>query len=111
MAIAGLLTSLLLAFSISLAPIGRYMQPLLLAGGLAALMLRVKSGRHLWLVFLLGGYSLLENFPARVGAFVTCRSMVRDAARVILTHPRKQIVDHQNAQLLVPEGERILVCS
>ncbi len=110
-AIAGLVTSLLLAFSISLAPIGRYMQPLLLAGGLAALMLRVQSGRQLWLVFLLSGYSLLENFPARVGAFVTCRSMVRDAARVILTHPRKQIVDHQKAQLLVPEGERILVCS
>ena len=109
--IAGLITAVLLSFSVTLAPIGRYLQPFLLAGGLAALMARVASGKNVWIAAGLAAVALLQNPLGRYENLTHHMDMFGDVSELHTPYRPVEIQRHREAQQLVPEGAHILVCS
>ena len=109
--IAGLITAVLLSFSITLAPIGRYLQPFLLAGGLAALMARVASGKSVWIAGGLAAVALIQNPLDRYENLIRHIDMLGDVSELHNPYRPSVISSHHEAQKVVPEGARILVCS
>lgn len=114
-AVSAVLVSLLVAYGITLAPddttVPRYVQPLLLAGALSALMAAAVSNRRpvmAWAMILL---LLATDLPQR------CQDVLGHHAELARANGRKAafptalISEHRHAQMLVPEGKRILVCS
>jgi hypothetical protein len=113
-AIAGLITSLVLAYSISLAPddttIPRYVQPLLLAGALAALMTAALTPRRRIVTWAMTGMLLVLQFPERCHELWNHYRALSHAEKMLMPFGSRVIADYREAQLLVPEGKRVLVC-
>jgi hypothetical protein len=114
-AMAAVTTTALLAYGLSLAPdvftIPRYVQPLLLGGALAALMTAAVSPRRRVAAWALAILLMVVNWPER------CRDLLGNYQA--LSHPNSMLMpygssivaDYREAQLLVPEGKRVLVCT
>ena len=117
--LAAILTSLLLAYGLNLAPdaitIPRYTQPLLLAGALAVLMtgaLSAQRSRRWWLALAMAALVFLPNLPERARDFAGRFPDLFHAhgIKVPATFNSGVVANYRDAQLLIPEGKRILVC-
>jgi len=112
---AAVLTSVALTYSINLAPdlktVERYVQPLLLAGGLSALMtgaLLPRMRRMTWALCLL---LVATSFGERCDNLLSHYAALSCSDKVKMPFGSRVVLDHRDAQALVPEGKRILVCS
>ena len=114
-AIAYFVASLLLAYSIRLAPddetIPRYVQPLLLSGALAALLsagviprMRIRA----WAMMLLWVATTLQP---RSDYLWRHYAVIQQSAIANIPYHAVDILSHRRAQDLVPAGSKILVCT
>jgi hypothetical protein len=114
-AISATATALLLAYSLTLAPdretIPRYVQPLLLAGAIGALLTAATNPRSrlpAWaMALLLVGTTLQSRIDYLTGNYL----FFQQSPLVRMPFNTRAIADHQAAQALVPAGRRVLVCS
>lgn len=116
MAISAVLASLILAYSITLAPdpitVPRYVQPLLVAAALAALMSAAVSQRGRMISYGLGLFVIVLSVPDRREHLWKCYQSAGERETVTKRiAASRDAADHLHAQLLIPEGKRILVCS
>jgi hypothetical protein len=113
--ISAVLTSLALAYSMNMPmdpqTIPRYVQPLLLAAALAALMTGAVSPRSRMMVWVLGAILVTTSLPERSQNLLNHYIALSDAHRLRMPVRPRVIADYREAQLLVPEGKRILVCA
>jgi hypothetical protein len=113
--IAGVITALLLAYGVSMVPdqwtIPRYVQPLLLAGALAALMTAALTPRRRVVAWVMTGLLMILQFPERCHELWNHYRTLSHAEKMIMPYGSRVIADYREAQLLIPEGERILVCT
>jgi hypothetical protein len=114
-AIACLLASMLLAYSIQLAPdeetIPRYVQPLLLSGAMAALLSAAVTPRmriRAWAMTLLWVATTLQQ---RSDYLWRHYAVIRQSAMANIPYHAIDIISHRKAQDLVPAGSKILVCT
>jgi hypothetical protein len=113
--IAAVLTTLMLGYGLSLSPdemtLQRYVQPLILAAAIASLLCAAVSPRKqitAWVfgaivvavTIKLGGRELMRNYTA-----------LGHAGKIYMPYTKPTIADHREAQLLIPEGRRVAVCS
>jgi hypothetical protein len=114
---SAVLTSLLLAYGLNLAPdamtIPRYVQPLLLSSALAALMTGALLPRWRWLAPALAALVFATNLPARAKEFAGHFPTIfrYRGMKMPITFNSVVAANYQDAQLLIPEGKRILVCT
>jgi hypothetical protein len=113
--ISAILASLALAYSITLAPdtstVPRYVQPLLLAGAMVALMTAAVSLRSRVVAWMLVFIVVATSLPARCEHLWDCYQQLGYADKLVMPFQPRVIVDHREAQSLIPEGKRVLVCS
>ena len=113
--IAAVITSLVLAYGISMVPdettIPRYVQPLLLAGALAALMTAALTPRRRVVAWAMTGLLLILQFPERCHELYNHYRALSHAEKMLMPFGSKVIADYREAQLLVPEGKKILVAT
>lgn len=114
-AIAAVFTSALLAYGISLAPdeatIPRYVQPLLLSGAVVALMAAGVSSRRRMAAWAFCILLLAINLPERCGDLWNHYRSLSHSRRILMPFGSRVVADYREAQLLIPEGKRVLVCS
>ncbi len=112
--IAAVLTSLLLAYGLSMAPddmtVPRYVQPLLLAGALAILATAAVSPRRRMAAWALGVVLLLSNIHDRGRDLMYHYMALAHPSKLVMPYPKTVIADYREAQLLIPEGRRALIC-
>jgi hypothetical protein len=113
--ISGVFASLLLAYSISLVPddltVPRYVQPLLVAAGLVALLGAAVSPRGRLVVWALSVLLLVVSLPQRSDDLWSHYTALATGSKWKVPLRGADIADHRKAQELVPEGKRVLVCS
>jgi hypothetical protein len=114
-AVSAVLIALLLAYGLNLAPditIPRYVQPLMLAAGLAVMMTAAVAPRRWWLALALALLVSLPDLPARAQGLAGRVPAVfqRHGTKMPDTFNSGVVANYRNAQLLIPEGKRILVC-
>jgi hypothetical protein len=114
-AIAMVITSLVVGFGLALAPdedtIPRYVQPMVLAGALAALMAAAAAPRarlHAWAVSILW---IAVSLPLRSDFTWQSFSYLQELGEANMPYTAQDFIDHLHAQALVPPGKRILVAS
>jgi hypothetical protein len=111
---AAVLASLALAYTIPLAPdqvtVPRYVQPMLLSGALAALMAAAVSPRRRLMAWVFGALLIGTSLQERGQYLWNHYTSLGDAHRRRMAFNGGVIADYREAQLLVPEGRRILVC-
>ena len=113
--ISAVLAALALAYSVG-APmdsqtIPRYVQPLFLAAALAALMTGALVPRSRMMVWVMGALLVTTSLQERSQNLLTYYVALGDAHRLNIPMRPRTIADYREAQLLVPEGEKILVCA
>jgi hypothetical protein len=113
--IAAVFTSILLAFNMSLSPddatIPRYVQPLLVSAALAALMTGAIAPRRQIAAWALGILLVVVNWPERCeGVWDHYRALAHSNTMRVPFH-LGLVADYREAQQLVPEGKRALVCA
>ena len=112
---AAVITSILLAFGMSLAPdentIPCYVQPLLMTGALAALMTAALSPRRRMAAWALTMLLLTFNLPERCHDLWNHYAALSHPQKMLMPFKPRVIADYRDAQTLVPEGKRVLVCS
>jgi hypothetical protein len=93
--------------------IARYVQPLLLAGALAVLMTGVISRRFALIAAAMATLLLAANLPQRGRDFLGhCTALLHPYGTKMPASFRSSVVaNYRDAQLLIPEGKRILVCA
>jgi hypothetical protein len=113
--IAAALTSLALAYAVSLAPdnttIPRYVQPLLIAGALAALMTAAVSPRGRMTACAFSVFLAATTFTDRGVYLLRYYSSLSLTSGLNMTIQSHTLADHKAAQDLVPKGKRVMVCS
>ena len=113
--IAAALTSLALAYAVSLAPdtstIPRYVQPLLIAAALAALMTAAVSPRGRMTACALSVFLAATTFTDRGVNLLRYYSSLSLTSGLNMTIQSHTLADHKAAQDLVPKGKRVMVCS
>jgi hypothetical protein len=113
-AIAALFTTLLLAYSLGLAPddstIPRYSQPLLLAAAMAALMVAAVSPRRRTAAWALVILLMVTDFPMRCEEVRRHYQALSHSEKIFMPFGSRTIADYREAQLLVPERKRVLIC-
>jgi hypothetical protein len=113
--ISAVLASLALAYSINMPTdaqtIPRYAQPLLLAAALAALLTGSVAPRSRMMVWMFGAILLTTSLPERTQSLLNHYTALSDAEKLRMPVRPKTIADYREAQLLIPEGKRILVCA
>ncbi len=113
-AIAAMFTTLLLAYGLGLAPddntIPRYTQPLLLGAAMAALMVAAVSPRRHTAAWAFAILLMVTNFPTRCEEIRRYYQVLSYPEKVFLPFRPGTIADYREAQLLVPEHKRVLVC-
>jgi hypothetical protein len=114
-AIAYFIASLMLAYSIRLAPddetIPRYVQPLLLSGALAALLTAAATPRmriRAWAMTLL---MVATTLQPRSDFLWRHYAVIRQSAMANIPYRASDIINHRKAQDLVPAGSKVLVCT
>jgi hypothetical protein len=114
-AISGVMTTALLAFGVSLVPddtmIARYVQPLLLAGALAALLSAAVSPRRRMAAWAFGILLVVVNLPERCQYLSDHYEILQLADKMVMPYGPRFLADYREAQLLIPEGKRVLVCA
>lgn len=90
--------------------IPRYVQPLVLAAALAALMTGALAPRSRMMVWLMGAILITTSLQERSQNLFNYYAALGDAHRLTIPVRPGTIADYREAQLLVPEGEKILVC-
>jgi hypothetical protein len=113
--IAYLLASMVLAYSIRLAPdeetIPRYVQPLLLAGAVAALLSAAVTPRqriYAWVMTLLW---IGTTVDPRCDYLWRHYAVIQQSAIANIPYHAVDILSHRKAQDFVPAGSKILVCT
>ncbi|MDR3404300.1 MAG: hypothetical protein P4L99_17510 [Chthoniobacter sp.] len=113
--IAAVVTTALLAYGLSLTPddttIPRYVQPLLLSGALAALMTAAVSPRRRVAAWALGILLLAANWTDRCRYLSDHYVALAVANKMVMPYGPRILADYREAQLLIPEGKRVLVCA
>ena len=113
--LSAVLTSLALAYRIGLAPdaitVPRYVQPLLLASALAVLLTAAISPRRRLMVWALSFLLVATSLPERSQHLLQCYAGLAHVEKLVVPFRARVIADYREAQMLVPEGRRILVCS
>ena len=89
----------------------RYVQPMLVAAALVALMSAAISPRGRLVVWALSILLLVVSLPERSEDLLLHYAELSRAPQIRMPYRVDVIKDHQKAQSLVPEGKRILVCS
>jgi len=114
-AIAAVLASLALAYTVSMAPdaatIPRYIQPLLLSAALAALMTAAVSPRGRLAAYALGAILVATTLPERSIHLAQYFATLGQSGAINMPLRSQTVKDYKAAQELVPKGKRILVCS
>jgi hypothetical protein len=114
-AIAAVITTALLAYGLSLTPdtttIPRYVQPLLLTGVLAALVTAAASSRRRVMAWALGILLMIVNWPERGRYLWDHYVSLAVANQMVMPYGSRILADYREAQLLIPEGKRVLVCA
>jgi hypothetical protein len=116
-AASAVLTSLLLTYGLNLAPdpltIPRYIQPLLLAGVTAVLATGALAPRRRWLAPAMAALLLLPNLEERTSEFAVRYPALfqNHGMRVPANFNSGVVANYRDAQLLIPEGKRVLVCA
>ncbi|MDR3404299.1 MAG: hypothetical protein P4L99_17505 [Chthoniobacter sp.] len=113
--IAAVFTSALLAYSVTLAPdeltILRYVQPLLVGGALVALMMGAISPGRQVATWAFGILFMAVDWTARCHGVWEDYRGISHAQIMSVPFRTPVIADYREAQLLVPEGKRALVCA
>jgi hypothetical protein len=113
--IASLFTAGLLAYGISMSPdsntILRYVQPLLLSGAVVALMAAAVASRRRTAAWAFCILLLTVNLPDRCGDLWNHYQALSHANKILMPFGSRVVADYREAQMLVPEGKRVLVCS
>jgi len=114
LSIAAVLGSLALAYGINLAPdivtVPRYVQPILLPAAFAALMTAVVSARSRVIALAFAVILVATSMPERCQTLMNYYRSMADADKLRIPVDAKTISIYRHAQLLVPEGKKILVC-
>ena len=114
-AIAAILASMALAYSISLAPdeltVPRYVQPLFLAAAMAALMTAAMSRRGSLAAGALALFVVVSTFDDRRQHLWFCYKAIGEDEPGTTRVPPLRVAEHLKAQAMIPEGKRILVCT
>jgi len=114
-AISAVITALKVAYSLNLAPdeitIPRYVQPVLLASALAVLMTAASVPRTRLTAWVLSAILLGTNLPVRGQTLLAHYTALGHKDISIMPFRLAVIADYRKAQLLVPEGRRIFVCT
>lgn len=115
MAISAVFASLALAYAAAFAPdvitIPRYVQPLLLAAALAALMTAGISIRTRFAAIALGILLVITTWEDRLTYLANDYSCLANTDRLAIPLQPQTVMDYRTAQALVPEGQKILVCT
>jgi hypothetical protein len=115
MALAVILASLAVAYSIPLPPdkltIPRYIQPMLLAGAMVSLMTAAVSLHTRVTAWVLVFIVMTTSLPERAENLWDCYQQLGYTDKLVVPFQPRVIVDHREAQKLIPEGKRVLVCS
>lgn len=113
--ISAVLAALALAYSvgqpIDSQTIPRYVQPLVLGAALAALMTGALVPRSRMMVWLMGALLVTTSLQERSQNLLNYYMALGDAHRLTMPMRPRTIADYREAQLLVPEGQKILVCA
>jgi hypothetical protein len=114
-ALAAVLASLAVAYSIPLPPdkstIPRYIQPMLLAGATVSLMAAAASLRRRVVAWALVFIVIATSLPERSENLWDAYQQFGFADKLVMPFKAGVIVDHRQAQALIPEGKRVLVCT
>jgi hypothetical protein len=114
-AIAAVFTTLLLAYGLSLASddttIPRYAQPLLLGGTLAALMTTAVFPRRQVAAWVFGILLMVVNWPDRCRHLWEHYEMLAVSNKMFMPYGARILADYREAQMLIPESKRMLVCT
>ena len=114
LSVAAVLTSLAVAYATSLAPdattIPRYIQPLLMSAALAGMMTAALSARGRLIVCALGVMLAATTFSDRSNNLARYYAALGYTGSLNMPFRARAVVEYNDAQALVPEGKRILVC-
>jgi len=114
-AVAGVLASLIMAYCMNVLPyetnIPRYVQPMLLGAAAAALMAAAATPRNRMAAWAFSILLVATTFHERCGDLLNNYRALSHAEKMIMPYGTKTIADYREAQLLVPEGKRVLVCA
>jgi len=114
-AIAAVITTALLSYGLSLSPdkttIARYVQPLLLVGALVALMTAALSPRRRMAAWVLGIMFIAHDLSGRCQYLWDHFVELQLANRMPPLYTPRTIADYREAQLFIPEGKRVLICT
>jgi len=115
-AISAVLTSLVLAYGLNFAPdamtIPRYVQPLLFAAALAALLSGALLPRWRWIALGAATIAFVLDLPERVNDFAVHFPGIfhYPGMKMPTTFNSGVVATYRVAQQLIPEGKRVLVC-